>query len=265
MKRRDKVLPLETEHTEITFLGRSQSGKGPDQARKSPSASSRAVLPPVSGVLKSKRSRLSSVPPKAQKKQSGKKEKPRLMTPAEYAQQLLETHAERYKSSVIKFLEGKNIFYVGGDMQYAGERTRGRMELVCYHLSDLILITQVLFPIYNQILKHGGHLIPNFDPKIVTHIVTDAPKISTLRALGYSRLSDIPDRIPTVKWNWILSAIGRTGLLGKEDIVAKMEEVWYYAAFGERMEASASRGRTLKLQARHDKTQGLVTPGALTE
>ncbi|KAF7760039.1 hypothetical protein Agabi119p4_11734 [Agaricus bisporus var. burnettii] len=244
MKRRDKVLPLETEHTEITFLGRSQSNKDPDQARKSPSASSRAVLPPVSGVLKSKRSRLSSVPPKAQKKQSGKKEKPRLMTPAEYAQQLLETHAERYKSSVIKFLEGKNIFYVGGDMQYAGERTRGRMELI---------------------LKHGGLLIPNFDPKIVTHIVTDAPKISTLRALGYSRLSDIPDHIPTVKWNWILSAIGRTGLLGKEDIVAKMEEVWYYAAFGERMEASASRGRTLKLQARHDTTQGLVTPGALTD
>ncbi|XP_006455903.1 hypothetical protein AGABI2DRAFT_227537 [Agaricus bisporus var. bisporus H97] len=244
MKRRDKVLPLETEHTEITFSGRSQSNKDPDQARKSPSASSRAVLPPVSGVSKSKRSRLSSVPPKAQKKQSGKKEKPRLMTPAEYAQQLLETHAERYKSSVIKFLEGKNIFYIGGDMQYAGERTRGRMELI---------------------LKHGGHLIPNFDPKIVTHIVTDAPKISTLRALGYSRLSDIPDHIPTVKWNWILSAIGRTGLLGKEDIVAKMEEVWYYAAFGERMEASASRGRTLKLQARHDKTQGLVTPGALTD
>jgi DNA polymerase lambda len=97
----------------------------------------------------------------------------------------------------------------------------------------------------------------------VTHIVTDAPKNSTLRALGYSRLSDIPDHIPTVKWDWILSAIGRPGQL-KEDIMAKMEEVWYYAAFSERMETSASHGRALKLRTDHGKTPKSPTAGAST-
>lgn len=110
-------------------------------------------------------------------------------------------------------------------------------------------------------MKHGGYLTPTFDPVTVTHIVTDASKIFTLRALGYSRLSDIPDHIPTVKWDWILSAIGRPGQL-KEDIVAKMEEVWYYAAFSERMETSATRSRTPKLQAHHDRIPKLLTPGA---
>jgi DNA polymerase lambda len=95
------------------------------------------VFPPPFEALKPKGSRRGNVPPKAQKRPSGKKEKPQLMTPTEYAQRLMDNAAkvaEGRKSSVIKFLEGKNIFYIGGDMQYAGERTRGRMELVCYHL-----------------------------------------------------------------------------------------------------------------------------------
>jgi hypothetical protein len=36
------------------------------------------------------------------------------------------------KKSVNKFLEGMNIFYAGGDMQFASEKTRGRMRLVCF-------------------------------------------------------------------------------------------------------------------------------------
>lgn len=100
-------------------------------------------------------------------------------------------------------------------------------------------------PSFRQIVKHGGNLIPTYDPAIVTHIVTDAHKPPTLRALGCKRLSEIPDHIPTVKWSWILSAIGRTGRFDKEEIEIKMtEDVWLHAAFGERMDITTGRSKS---------------------
>lgn len=106
-------------------------------------------------------------------------------------------------------------------------------------------------------MKHGGHLIPTYDPDIVTHIVTDVPRTPTLRALGYKRLKEIPDHIPTVKWSWILSAIGRIGRLDKEDIKTKMEDVWYHAAFSERMDTSADRSKSIMPKTRDDRKLGM--------
>lgn len=66
-------------------------------------------------------------------KTKGKKEKPHQMTPEEYAKYIIEKAANstsKRKSSTVKFLEGFNIFYTGGDMKYASERTRGRMDIV---------------------------------------------------------------------------------------------------------------------------------------
>jgi DNA polymerase lambda len=136
MKRQGKVMPLKNEDTESNFPGKPQTSKDLNPKGKTPPASSQAVFPPPREALKPKGSRRGSIPTKGQKRLSVRKEKPRLVTPAEYAQQLLDGAAkatEGRKSSVIKFLEGKKIFYIGGDMQYAGERTRGRMELVCCH------------------------------------------------------------------------------------------------------------------------------------
>jgi len=69
-----------------------------------------------------------------EKKQTGKsKTKPPLMTPLEYAQKLQDDSPSMStggKNSVYKYLKGKTIFYTGGDMQYAGERTRKRMDFV---------------------------------------------------------------------------------------------------------------------------------------
>lgn len=56
-----------------------------------------------------------------------------------------------------------------------------------------------------QIQKHGGKLLPTFDPIAVTHIVTDAAVRPTLKALGLKSLEDIPNDIPTVKWDWVVS------------------------------------------------------------
>ncbi|KIL64316.1 hypothetical protein M378DRAFT_163339 [Amanita muscaria Koide BX008] len=109
-------------------------------------------------------------------------------------------------------------------MRHATERTRSRMDII---------------------VRHGGNLIPKFDVSVVTHIVTDAQKGPTLRALGLRNLDKIPDHIPTVKWSWIVSCIGAT----QGD--ARLNEVWLYAAFSERIDAgipkfnsTLSRNRT---------------------
>jgi len=59
------------------------------------------------------------------------KDKPKLITPLEYAQKLqscLDLHP-KFKTN---YLKGKRIFYVGGDMMYASTTTRGRMEYVSH-------------------------------------------------------------------------------------------------------------------------------------
>lgn len=137
-------------------------------------------------------------------------------------------------------------------MKFAGERTRGRMDLVCH--SALVRSHQL--NTFGQIVKHGGNLLPTYDPTIVTHIVTDAPRPATLRVLGYKRLSEIPDHIPTVDWSWILSAIGRVGRLDKEDIKVKMEDVWLYAAFSERINTTTVCRKQLAQPFRSDKATG---------
>ncbi|KAF8812588.1 hypothetical protein BYT27DRAFT_7086875 [Phlegmacium glaucopus] len=59
-----------------------------------------------------------------------------------------------------------------------------------------------------QVVKYGGNLMPEYDPGVTTHIVTDALTRPTLRALGLKTLKDIPDHIPTVTWNWVSTVIG---------------------------------------------------------
>jgi hypothetical protein len=45
-------------------------------------------------------------------------------------QESLQAAGQKSSKRYPKYLKGKRIFYVGGDMQYAGERTRNRMEIV---------------------------------------------------------------------------------------------------------------------------------------
>ena len=145
------------------------------------------------------------------------------MTPTKYARGLNEKLAPAAESSTskpkkrtpVKFSEGKYIFYTGGDMKHASEVTCGKMDLVNF-LSIFFLASCFNF----QTVKHGGNLSPEFDPNLSTHIVTDASIRPTLRALGLKALKDIPDHIPTVRWNWVLTVIGRDTLT-KEEIDAK--------------------------------------------
>ena len=131
-------------------------------------------------------------------------------------------------------------------------------------------------------MKHGGTLIPRYDPAIVTHIVTDAGVRHTLRALSLKSLSDIPDNIPTVTWDWVVSGYGRTSkqkpklLLGKSDKGKGVAEgdrgddsdsfdfEFMHAAFSERIDAG---GRWKKIRrgkqggdAAHDLALGPDAP-----
>ncbi|KAI0633115.1 hypothetical protein C8Q77DRAFT_1059005 [Trametes polyzona] len=125
-------------------------------------------------------------------KGKGRKKEKALITPLEYAKKLQaqfsEQAAVRKKQSDKPFLRGKRIFYYGGDLNYAGAQTRNRMEIIT---------------------RHGGILVPEYDPSEITHIVTDADEHIFLRAIGLKKLSDIPQHIPTVKWSWVLSGFDR--------------------------------------------------------
>jgi len=61
---------------------------------------------------------------------------------------------------------------------------------------------------------------------------------STVTALGLKRLSEIPDHIPTVTWNWIVAGLGRANKEGWK------EEVWMHAAFSERIDAGINHLRS---------------------
>ncbi|KZT01837.1 uncharacterized protein LAESUDRAFT_745291 [Laetiporus sulphureus 93-53] len=169
------------------------------------------------------------------KKGKAKKE---LITPLDYAQRLLSALADaeaRLRVSSTPFLKGKRIYYYGGDMKYASEETRKRMEII---------------------VKHGGALIPTYDPAQVTHIVTSnqPQKRPLLRVLGLKSLAEIPNNIPTVKWSWVASGLSRirrgpAGDKGKDragesDVGegSKVDEVWMdyeimHASFKERLDA----------------------------
>ncbi|KAK0467096.1 DNA polymerase lambda [Desarmillaria tabescens] len=160
------------------------------------------------------------------------------MSPAEWAVHLMEEQkrldADPKTKKVTKFLTGKNIYFCGGDQDYALPRTQGNMEIL---------------------VKFGANLQPHFDPNVVTHIVVRSTcSLGTLLSkCGLRRISDIPDHIPTLTWDWVSNCIGqaekgpdRNVRLPSYDLYAAYHERFYaglegYTASGERIgQASAS-------------------------
>lgn len=81
--------------------------------------------------------------------------------------------------------------------------------------------------------------MPEYDSNVTTHIITDAPEGTTLRALGIKRLKDIPEHIPTLKWSWVVSGINYKNSLSKKEFDARLDGdiLFLHAAFHERMDA----------------------------
>ncbi|CAA7262003.1 unnamed protein product [Cyclocybe aegerita] len=236
-KQRDKVLKTAPiDESSIIYVSSSPSSRTSSPAPVAPESSKKAQTEQSKPVV-------------AKRKVHRKKEKPQPMTPTEYARMLQAKAAaaaaeaaegqmndaegstskppmKKRKSPTVKFLSGKNIFYAGGDMRNASETTRAKMDII---------------------VRFGGNLIPVFDPKVTTHIITDAHMGSTLKALGVKKLKDIPENIPTVTWKWVLSVLGSEGVLSQDEIDGRLNEVWQYAAFSERLDAGYQPKKTVSI------------------
>jgi DNA polymerase lambda len=140
MKQRDKVIPLGSQGVELRSPSRRDVREILLQEASTARATSVSVprvitpshSPEAERLRKPKNANRNHAQLSVQKSKSQKKVKQAPISPAEYVQQLLDGIAaeKRPKKSSSLFLEGKCIFYIGGDMHYAGERTRGRMDLV---------------------------------------------------------------------------------------------------------------------------------------
>lgn len=93
-----------------------------------------------------------------------------------------------------------------------------------------------------------------FDPQVATHIITDTSALPTLRALGVKKLKDIPDHIPTVRWSWVLSVLGKRSL-SQTEIENKLGDSWLHAAFSERMDAGYQPQKTVSLASLRGKSR----------
>ena len=191
------------------------------------------------------------------------KAKPELVTPSEFARRLHEQSVitdslpqttdvgrrkARQSSAKLplkavqppQYLKDYVVFYTGGDLTYASARTRGCMNYVRIPLSDFPHISE--YKQRAQIHKHGGTVLPKFDPATATHIVTETNEKNTLRALGLKTLSEIPLEIPTVYWGWVISGKPIPGEKDKQ----QMDYEFMHAAFPSRVDA----GRPLTVKGK---------------
>ena len=121
----------------------------------SPSSRASSPIPAMKSALTVTSKQGQKTTKRPAEKRKGK-EKPQPMTPTEYARSLNEKLAaaasdaadcstsKPKKRTPVKFLEGKYIFYTGGDMKHASEMTRGRMDLVSF-LSFFSCVSHYMF------------------------------------------------------------------------------------------------------------------------
>ncbi|KAK0446787.1 hypothetical protein EV421DRAFT_1791382 [Armillaria borealis] len=150
---------------------------------------------PTPAIKKTAASKRQNKVNKATKARKSVKEENIKKTPAEWVVYFLEEQKAldadpNIKKKVARFLTGKNIYYCGGDQDIALPKTRDRLRIL---------------------VKFGANLQPHFDPKVVTEIVVSevCPLGTLLRKCGLRRISDIPDHIPTLKWEWVSNRIGQ--------------------------------------------------------
>lgn len=127
------ILPPQAFNRRSTLADCSDITSPPNSA-PAVAASSSTLLGKASGSGNTPRIPKPKREPTKTAKVKGRKKK-ELITPLEYARKLQAQLSElaapsRKKQSDNPFLQGKRIFYYGGDLNYAGPQTRNRMEIV---------------------------------------------------------------------------------------------------------------------------------------
>jgi len=86
-------------------------------------------------------------------------------------------------------------------------------------------------------MQCGANLMPEYDPEVTTHIITDAPSAyATLQALKLKTLKQIPPHIPTVTWGWVLTVLDRKHLAQEEIDTRLQNAVVEYTPYAERID-----------------------------
>ena len=99
--------------------------------------------------------------------------------------------------------------------------------------------------------------------------MTDAPEKTTLRALGLRSLKEIPDHVPTVRWNWVpsgLRAVTTTDDVegGTEMEVEMDDDAWMHTAFHERIDAGVRYSSSSRVKGK-GKDKAAVPTAATTD
>ena len=93
-----------------------------------------------------------------------------------------------------------------------------------------------------KIVQHGGTLIPEFDPAVVTHaIVDEICKGSFLENIGLKRLKDIPEHIHTVTWDWVISGFWWKPIKRADGYEYRMAKESDYPCFPQRLKCMPQR------------------------
>lgn len=156
------------------------------------------------------------------------------LTPYEFVCQI--QHAQVNKAGKVQFLEGTRIFYCGMDInsKLSGDSTQKRMMIVSFELLPDFLSHQL-----PQILRHGGSVVPRYQTDQITHIVVDKNlgQNSLLKATGLEKLTNVPDHIPILTWQWVVDMMDMNPFLnnGKVHKIRQVSSLFEYGAYPNRL------------------------------
>ncbi|KAJ3997744.1 DNA polymerase lambda [Lentinula boryana] len=169
---------------------------------------------------------------------------PKKPTPYEFACQV--QNAPVNKTGVVQFLEGLRIYYCGLDVnsKLSGRSTQRRLKII---------------------LRHGGSIIPKYEPDRITHIVVDPVlhPISFLKATGLEKLNEVPEHIPILAWQWVVALIDNNPFPrnGKVTKIRQVSSLFEYGAYSSRLPpisavSTVPRAHKQKRASNQDDDQG---------
>ncbi|KAJ4480856.1 DNA polymerase lambda [Lentinula aciculospora] len=124
------------------------------------------------------------------------------------------------KVGKVQFLEGLRIFYCGMDInsKLSGDSTQKRLMII---------------------LRHGGSISTRYQPDEITHIVVDKNlgQNSFLNATGLKKLTDVPEHIPILTWQWVVDMMDNNPFPknGKFTKIRQVSSLFEYGAYPNRL------------------------------
>ncbi len=99
-----------------------------------------------------------------------------------------------------------------------------------------------------QLLKYGANLQPKYHSDQVSHIVVDKwVELGVLLSkIGLKKHDQIPDRIPSVRWEWVADGIVPANNASDPNKVITLKEYWHFAAYLERFDAGSESSSSTK-------------------